>query len=279
MQGKVLVSMSLTLLVALGILSPLFAQVEIDEEDYLYDAEFGLVINYGFQTLSGDLDAVTLSGDPALSSACGTFQEGSGKGLAFTGTFSYYLSSRFRTELAVSYANYAGTMRFGCVDPAEIRMPDGSLSQALTDHIITLDRKVVQGELGIWFKPLTLPIEVGVGGFVGVNLEDGYTLHEEIVEPINAKFTTGGQQRVYGTGTMGMSGDKNSVGLTFGLATQLPAGTSFILRPQMRYYFPVSDPFNGLSFRESSLRLGIQIARQILLFPPEEATPLEPGQQ
>lgn len=279
MQGKVLVVLSLTLLITLGILSPLCAQVETEKEDYLYDAEIGLVLGYGFHRLSGDLDAATLSGDATLSSACGTFQEGSGSGLALTGTFSYYLHSRLRAELAASYADYASTMRFGCVDPAEIRTPDGSLSQALTDHILTLNRKVIQGELGIWFQPLTLPIELGVGGFVGVNLEDGYTLHEEIVEPVNAEFTTGGQQRVYGTGAMGQSGSGSSAGLTFGLATELPAGTSFVLRPQMRYYFPVSDPFNELSFRESSLRFGIQIARQILLFPPEAATPLEPGQQ
>ena len=242
----------------------------------IYDAEVGLFGGYGFHTLSGDLTAASLSGNPNLSSACGTFTDGSGSGLAVMGTFGYRILNDLRGELALAWADYSGTMRFECVDPAEIRMPDGSLDRALTEHVMTLNRSVFQTELSFWYRPLALPVEIGAGGFVGINAGDSYRLHEEIVVPVNAEFADGGQRREYGTGRMK---GRIGTGVTFGLAVSLPAGSSLLLRPQVRYYLPLSDPFEAGEFSEQSFRIGLQIAKLFRLVPPETSTPLEPAVQ
>ena len=246
-----------------------------------YDGEIGLLAGYGFHTLSGDLDASLLSGDSSLSSACGTFQDGSGQGISLGVTLGYHFLRRFRLEIGLGYADYSGTMRFRCIDPAEVRMPDGSLTPALTDHVLTIDRQVILSGLDFWYRPVRrLPIDAGIGIAAGLDLTDEFTLQEEIVEPISAEFVAGGQRREYGTGSMATDGTSGlSTALMVALSGELPAGETLLLRPQIRYYHSIGDPSINGSFREHSLRLGLQVTKQIILFPPDASTPLEPGEQ
>ncbi len=221
----------------------------------------GLYAGYGLNMLHGNLSANQLPGVIPGTGECGSFESGDGSGVAFGGLFEYRLTSLLFGSLRVEYSNRSGAMRYSCVDPADTRLPDGSLVTALTDHVGDISIGTLGFYPGVRFQPFDFPLLFSPGAAILLGLGGDYTLTEEIVTPQTAEFVSGGQTREYGTGTLAEDGNGVAFGLYGAVGYQLKAGTDWQLRPEVSLVLPLSDDFALGGIRSTGVRFTLGITR------------------
>ena len=253
---------------------PISLKTQVEETGTdIYDAEVGVGFGYGLHDYSSDLPASLLSNDE-IGNECGSFLDGTGSGVYLQGLIVYRILPSLKAEISLGYTDRSGSIKFRCVDPAGIRMPDGSVTDALTDHVLTLDLTSFQASAMLWGKPFRLPLRFGVGGGLTTNTMHSFRLHEEVVAPGNAEFVSGGQVREYSVGELPVS---ISSAMKFGLSYDLRAGSTLLLRPVVSVDVPVMDEITNGRLRVTSFQFGLRFLKEFILFGPDDSSPLTPG--
>lgn len=221
----------------------------------------GIYGGYGLNMLRGNLSANQLPGVIPGTGECGSFEGGDGLGVAFGGLFEYRFAPLLFGSLRVEYSNRSGAMRYRCVDPADTRLPDGSLVTALTDHVGDISIGTLGFYPGVRLQPFDFPLLFSPGVAILLGLGGDYTLTEEIVTPQTAEFVSGGQTREYGNGTLAEDGNRLAFGLYGAVGYQLKAGTDWQLRPEVSLVLPLSDDFALGEIRSTGVRFTLGITR------------------
>lgn len=226
----------------------------------------GLYAGYGLNRLSGNLSSADLPGVIPGSGECGTFQNGSGAGLLAGLLFDYRLAPAFSAGVRLEYSGRSGEMTYRCVDPAEIRLPDGSLTAAETEHSADITLNTVALHLLVGLRPFDFPLLLSFGPSLSFGFGGDYQLTERIVTPATAEFVSGGQEREYGAGTLVENGGTPGAGLLAALGYDLPAGDAWRLRPELSLALPFGDDISVGRITSSGIRFTLGIGR---VFVPE----------
>ncbi|HVZ41007.1 MAG TPA: OmpA family protein [Candidatus Kapabacteria bacterium] len=187
---------------------------------------------YAFNILRSAF-AVDKTGQVVGSDDCGRFERGTGTAPLFGVAAELPLDGRFRAGLRAEYQQRGGTLRFGCVDPATTRLPDGSVVVALTDHVADVRFATLTTKLLLGYRPGNFPLQVDAGPAVAFVLPSpAYNAWEEIVAPSSAEFVTGGQVRPYGNGPFN-NGVHVAAGIAADLSWRAPIGQRLSLVPEV----------------------------------------------
>lgn len=247
----------LSILLALVCISGTSAQPVESEKPML----IGVYAGYGLNSLTGNLTSGELPGSIPGTGECGSFQEGSGSGLLGGLLFEYRLSSFLSGGLRLEYSNRSGDMTYRCVDPAQARLPDGSLATAETDHVAEISLGTFALHLLVGVRPFQFPLVISAGPSIRFGTGGDYRLTERIVTPRTAEFVTGGQEREYGTGNLAGDGSAVNVGLLGALGYEFPAGDDWRLRPEFSVSIPIGDDLTVGSVRSTGMRLTLALTR------------------
>jgi outer membrane protein OmpA-like peptidoglycan-associated protein len=187
---------------------------------------------YGIATISGSF-AIDGNGLFTPSTTCGKFETGSGNDLMFGAIAEMPLGNHWRIGLRPEFIQHTGTMRFRCVDPANTRLPNGTVTVALTDFVADITGSAVSIRLDAGWSPLKIPIEWFAGPVVSLPLSIRYRVWEEIVSPSSAEFVSGGQTREFGEGDF--PGTSVAVSLLGGMRYRAPISRKLTLLPEVSY--------------------------------------------
>ena len=252
---------------------PIYAQDANQADTGRITMRTGLYAGYGINVLRGSLSATELPGVIPGTGECGIFESGDGNGLALGGIIEYHFSPTLAGALRLEYSDRSGTLNYSCVDPADTRLPDGSLVTATTEHLADISLGTLGIVPGVQIRPFDFPLTFFPGPAFLLGLGGEYTLWEEIVAPQTAEFVSGGQVREYGTGTLA-EGTSVSFGLYGALGYELKAGENWMLRPELSAIIPFSDDLATGGIRATSIRFTLGLSR---LFREEQEPVEEPA--
>jgi outer membrane protein OmpA-like peptidoglycan-associated protein len=187
---------------------------------------------YGIASISGSF-AIDGAGLFTPSTICGKFETGSGNDLLIGAIAELPLGNHWRIGLRPEFIQHSGTMRFRCVDPANTRLPNGTVTVALTDFVADVTGSAVSLRLDAAWSPLEVPIEWFAGPAVSLPLSLQYRVWEEIVSPSSAEFVSGGQTREFGQGDF--PGASVAVSLLGGMRYRAPISRRLSLLPEVSY--------------------------------------------
>lgn len=233
---------------------------------------WGVYGGYGINSLSGNLSAAELPGVIPGNGECGSFQEGSGAGILGGLLFDYRLSSILSGGLRLEYSDRSGQMAYRCVDPAQIRLPDGSLTAAETEHQADIALNALSLHLLLGGRPFAVPLLFSAGPSISF-LGGDYRLTEQVVAPTTAEFVSGGQTREYGNGTFAEEEAGPRVGLLASLGYELPVGEAWLLRPEVSVALPLSNDVTLGGVRSTGFRFSLGVVQVFASEPPVEVIP------
>lgn len=221
----------------------------------------GLQGSYGFESLASSF-AVGGSGELTSSIACGRFEDGSAHRWSIGLHLSRPLSSSFRAGIDVELSGRSGDLRFPCIDPAQVRLPDGSIVDALTEHVADVSTTALRLLPTLSFYPAIAGARpfVSAGLSISTVLAGTYSVHEDIVSPTTAQFLTGGQVRHYGGGDFSPLSKSPSIGLHVGVGVDLPAGRMVDLTPFVRGVFGLGDEVRELGLKGTEVDLSLRLS-------------------
>jgi outer membrane protein OmpA-like peptidoglycan-associated protein len=235
----------------------------------------GAYAGMAFTTLSGGF-AVDRAGVLTASDLCGRFEHGTGTGPVFGLILEVPLTESLRFTLAPEYEDRSATMRYTCVDVADIRVAGGGVTQAVTDHVADISQSAITARLMASYRPFKFPLTLSAGPALSLTMHGSYSVREEVVSPSGAEFVTGGQVRPYGEGTLSNGGPLH-VGLTGGVAWTAKIGERWSLRPELSYMLGVSQSLPSVGISSRALRLTLGILQRFDGVPtPPPATPEPP---
>lgn len=243
------------------------AQTGVQGEDSI-DSHIELSLFRGYSTTSADLPGPFQTGHP--NESCGRFQEGSGSDWRLDLLLSERVASKFEIGIGAGLLLGTSTLSFHCVENAEIRLQDGSITTATTKFVreeSTLS--LMFSLLGRWLPADRLLFSAGVACWVP--LSQNVELREEVVVPVGATFEDGSDVRKI----VATAAETDPV-LLFGQVRagyRLTAGARLNLVPQLG----VDVQLNSGVTRTVALTVGLGLGYRFNLFAPEESTPLEPA--
>lgn len=206
--------------------------------------------------------------------ACGLFETGSGSGLLAGLLVELPLNDRLRLSLAPLYADRSGQMRFPCVDPANTRLPDGSVVPARTDFVADVRHTTLTARLSLNYRPIDLPLYIGAGLDAGVSTRWEVRRSEEIVSPSQASFLSGGGQ-VRNLANLPGRASSPVAGLLGHVQYRLPAGTDLEIIPELEFAYHLNNLNSVSSLQAHQLRGLISILYRVNTRPaPRPDTPV-----
>jgi outer membrane protein OmpA-like peptidoglycan-associated protein len=238
------------------------------QNDNLGSELFGVGVygGYGLNLLSGEF---AHNGG----TECGIFEDGDGTGLLFGAIFELPLSENFRLSISPEFQDRSGTMSFPCVDPARIRLPDGTIVDALTEHKAEITNRVLSTRVQLAARLFGLPLYATAGPYLSMSFDAAFHATEEVVEPRNAEFISGGQVRDNGAGDF--SGNGLSFGLAGGVRYYAPIGQRLELMPELSVSLPLDDEISDGKIRTTSIRASLGIVYRFF-DDPEPVVVVEP---
>lgn len=251
---------------------PIYAQDANQADSGTVTMRAGVYAGYGLNFLRGSLSASELPGVIPGTGECGIFETGDGSGLALGGIFEYHFSPLLAGALRLEYSDRSGELLYNCVDPADTRLPDGSLVTATTEHIADISLGTLGFFPGVQLRPFDMPLTISPGAAILLGLGGDYSLREEIVTPTTAEFVSGGQVREYGSGSLA-DGTPLSFGLFGAIGYELKAGENWMLRPEISAVIPFTDDLATGGIRSTNIRFTLGLTR---LFRTEPGPPAEP---
>ncbi len=208
--------------------------------------------------LFGDLQLVRhelgtgagLSGIPS----CGTFNSGSGSGIALGLLYQYPLMRRLSAQLRTSYSTMNGTLTSREVIGNGIE--NGEVVDAEVEYSLAPSLGLLSVEPMIVWNPLAIPLNIGigaqVGSFVGKNAEQKETL----LTPRSATFVGGSAIRNAGTGDMAIG--SSYLAAIGGLSYDILAAENLVIAPEVSFHIQLNEsgdsPWHG-----NALRLGVAL--------------------
>lgn len=186
--------------------------------------------------------------------ACGRFERGTGQAPVFGLTAEMPVATALRARLLAEYHARSGTLRFPCVDPASIRLPDGSVTDALTDHVADVSYTSIIGRVALSYRPFAAPVEFSAGPTLSLVLPTPrFDAREEVVAPAAAEFLGGGQVRHYGSGDLAI-GAHVSFGIGAGVAYRAPIGERLTLMPEVSGLLALTDDVPAARLRAHTVQ-------------------------
>jgi outer membrane protein OmpA-like peptidoglycan-associated protein len=229
----------------------LVAQQNMPADSSLESFSLGIYGGYGRDFFRSAF-AVASNGAITDASDCGRFERGTGGSPIFGVTASMPIDGPFGGRLGIEYQRHAGTLTFPCVDPASIRMPDGSVVPALTDHIVDIDYGTITARLTLDYSPFPAPLRFGIGPALSAVLRGHYDAREDIVTPTNAEFLEGGQSRPYGSNSF-PGGMDISLGITGSAAYIAKVSDRLSLVPEISGLLKLTDDIPSAHLRAHTL--------------------------
>ncbi len=227
-------------------------------------ASVGIQGGYGLEGLASSF-AVGGAGELTSSISCGRFEEGSAQRWTIGLHASRPVSSTFRAGIDIELSGRNGDLSFPCVDPAQVRLPDGSLVDALTEHVAAISTTSLRFLPALSLYPAVSGARpfISAGPALGLTLAGKYEVHEEITSPATAEFLSGGQVRHYGGGDFSTLSARVPIGVHVGLGVDLPAGRSLELTPTLRGVLWFGNDVEELGLKGAELGLSLRLSYRI----------------
>ncbi|MEO6047186.1 MAG: OmpA family protein, partial [Candidatus Kapaibacterium sp.] len=208
--------------------------------------------------------SVESNGSLSESSDCGRFERGTGGSPLIGITLESPLKDQFRWSILADFHETNGTLRFPCVDPASIRLPDGSVVPALTDHVADISYSQLAAKFLIDVQPSFLPaLRFSVGPALTMITSGRYSAREEVVSPANAEFVGGGGQvRQYGADTF-TDGTTLSFGIVGGISYRATAGDRFTIAPGISGLMKLTDDLPSVHMRTHTIAATLALIYRI----------------
>jgi len=218
----------------------------------------GPYVNLSWERLRSAF-AIDASGNIVGGTSCGVFERGSATSLRAGVRVDRPLAGAWRIGCDLEVSRRSGDLRFPCVDPAQIRLPDGSLEQALTEHVATITSVTATLLPCLAYRPTALPVQVFAGPCASYVLSGTYDVREELVSPRIGEFLTGGQVREYGGGSLRPLSRPMNIGLHTGASVRLQAGRNLSVEPSVRADLWLGDDVRELGLGGSSIGASIAL--------------------
>lgn len=237
-----------------------------------YDVGIGLRLGGATHSLSANVEVPTMNG--ADSGRCGFFDEGSGDDVNIGVIGSLRLTRWLAVDAGIVASFVDGRLAFPCVERADIRLPDGSLTAAETEFVRTSKGRMFEAEFGVRAMPVrSVPIWVGVLGRIAVQENDEAEYTEEVVTPQGAIFPGIGEVRPIASAR----DDVPTSSFTFGpnLSADIRVGERARLRPLIGYLFDLNNLDASPSLRRNRFITALSLEFLFSTGNPH-STPLEP---
>lgn len=250
--------LSPSLLITLLTLAPAHVPAQQSSSDRSEIVTIGGIAQVAFERLRASF-AVGARGELTSQTACGRFESGSGTLWSLGLRFDRPYDTRIRFGIDIEASGRSGELRFPCIDPAEIRLPDGTITQALTDHVARLSSSSIRAFPWIAYIPWDVSFRVSAGVALSTLLAGEYEVREDIVFPSSASFLGGGQSRRYGAGSLLDFTTPISSGAHVGLSWRLRAGRKLSLDPMLRCVYWFGDEVGELGLRRMELGVSLGV--------------------
>jgi len=277
MQGRSIFSILCAVVASTAILGSVARAQETGVSD---TSRTTLAVHGGYSLLSHDAAfAVDGSGNLVSSTGCGSFTSGRGNGWIARVSLGLPLTEDLRFVLAPAFEHHAGTLRYSCVDPAQTRLPDGTLVPALTEFVADIGYDELSVGTSLEYRPRIIPIRLTVGPSVSFAFDSRYDVREEIVSPSSAEFVSGGQRRQFGRGSFS-DVESPAFALEGGLSYTAPIGRNLALTPELRYRYRFTDEVSWAHLKTHALfgMLGIEYTFRSAPPPPASVVARTPEQ-
>lgn len=240
----------------------------------------GVSAGYSVEDLTSNF-AVGASGQLVSGISCGKFESGSATQMLAGLHVSRPIRRDMRMGLDLELSSRGGSLRFPCIDPAMVRMPDGALADAVTEHVADISSTSIrlfpalQYFLGIG----NLRLHVDLGPSLSIVVNGSYDVHEDVVTPASAEFLSGGQVRMYGGGEIDLLSRPLVPGVHAGVGLDLPASRFVDITPAIRGTLWFGNEIKELGIGSSSLAAFIRVSyrldrqRQIAILPSDGRGP------
>lgn len=254
-----------------GVVAPLAAlhaqaQIQTAADTTGRTREWGSVGIYGGYAYDIIRSAFSVESNGALSEAsdCGRFERGTGGSPLIGATLEAPLKGEFRWSILADFHETDGTLRFPCVDPASIRLPDGSVVPALTDHVADISYSQITARFSIDYQPSFLPaLRFSAGPALALIFSGRYSAREEVVSPSNAEFVGGGGQvRAYGADNF-TDGTTLSFGIAAGISYRAKAGERFTIAPGISGLMKLTDDLPSVHMRTHTIAATLALVYRI----------------
>ncbi len=203
--------------------------------------------------------AVSATGELTPFTGCGKFTRGTGAGWIVGGTFGRGFGSGLRLGVAPDLEFAEGTLTYPCVDPARIRLPDGTTTAAETEFAADISYTGASIRLFAEWSPFPTPLSFSAGPVVSAILQSSYDVHEDITAPTSAEFVEGGQSRTYGRDEFDPAGV--AFGLDAGISYHAPISSALALVPSVGVRGFFSDEMTWGNIRSTSVRFTLGVER------------------
>ncbi len=239
------------------------------ESEQKSNAKYGLYSHYGINTHSADF--YKLKGIP---NCCPQFEIGTGLGFDLGILYERKLSEVFW---------FGGRLGITTLDGELIReeettiILDSGFTDGIFEHKLSGDFLNIGVEPSIIFNPFG-ELLISFGARLGANINQKYDQIEKIVSPKGVgTFIDSTGNDSHSRKRNEFSGDiPNSapfqIGLIGGVSYELPLNSqgSFILAPEVTYYFPLVELVENTNWKVNSLRGGIAIKYRPVFKPSKE---------
>lgn len=237
---------------------------------------------YGYNILSGSF-MVDHGGGLTPTFSCGLYENGIGNGFVFGNMISKEIFSRFHLSFMPEYSVRNGIFSFLCVDPANIRLPNGSVTKAITNNLAEITHSLLLLRLNGEFQVFNnIPFRVLFGPTISLSLNSSYLVHEEIVSPNNAEFLNGGQVHYHGNSEFSDS-KALSYGFNIGEKYFAPIANNLSMFLECSYIGGLTNEIEIAKIKSSQIRgiIGIEnsfkSSKEIpIIKPPIVVVPVEP---
>ena len=261
-----------TLVLSLSILQTAMAQEIPPLPDSLLRNEVRLLASRGFYSISTD---IPLPSDTATGAACGSFSSGSGGGFAVSFELDHDLRRNAGISLGTTIFTWESTVAFPCLEEADIRLPDGTVTRAETEFVRRSDGLGIAVGLGAYLRVAeVVRLSAGVSLNHILSSENAYT--EEVIDPPGAVFEDGrGERSVSG---ISEPSELQVFDLLVGAEYRLRAGRRLWLHPHVRARIPIySHGERGSTM--TRFEIGLGAGYRFDLLGRTRSSPLDPGEE
>lgn len=209
--------------------------------------------------LFGDLQLVRhelgrgagLSGLPS----CGTFNNGSGSGIAIGLLYQYPLIRRLSAQLRTSYSTMNGTLTSREVIGNGIE--NGQVVDAEVEYSLAPSLGLLSAEPMIVWSPFAIPLNIGIGAQIGSFIGKDAEQKETLLTPRSATFVGGSATRNAGTGEMAIG--SSYLAAVGGLSYDILVAPDYVIAPEVSFHVQLNENGTDAPWHGNALRLGIAL--------------------